>query len=259
MLRKAAILGLILLAVGAAVHSWLLTVRRNQRLAAEAYKLKYASEADRYLERYEQWLKLPPDQRDAMPLQLDQHSHTRTNAQIHRQQQERLKADIDELATGQLQASPFAEVLYGPDWHTAVQQYKIQKERREFLLTASLVCIAIGGCAVAMSLLAVAARLIIKALGRLRKRPGGARLPQDKAIDRPAEQAGIEHQQTAISIHPRARKPPHPHAAPPSTARHPTPASRTRPHLHRAPPLKIRPTASPGKPEKSPSSLPPRL
>jgi len=202
MLRKAAILGLILLAVGAAVHSWLLTVRRNQRLAAEAYKLKYASEADRYLERYEQWLKLPPDQRDAMPLQLDQHSHTRTNAQIHRQQQERLKADIDELATGQLQASPFAEVLYGPDWHTAVQQYKIQKERREFLLTASLVCIAIGGCAVAMSLLAVAARLIIKALGRLRKRPGGARLPQDKAIDRPAEQAGIEHQQTVTDDQP---------------------------------------------------------
>jgi len=171
MLKKFAILGLVLLLTGAAVFGWLLIERRKQQQQVTAYKLKYASEFDDYLRQYNQWMQLPPQQRAQLPWGLDNYGKSKTKAQLQQEQQERLKADLDKLAVGDTDVYPFADALYGQNWQEKVRKYKTQKERKEFILTVSIDSMLTGGTVFTCCLLLWTATLLVRSLSRLKESP----------------------------------------------------------------------------------------
>lgn len=168
MLKKFAIFGIVLLVIGSAVLGWTEIDRRNERRRAASRKMKYGSEPDEYLKRFDEWLKLPPQERTAMPLQVNGYGQAKTEEQIRTEQQERLDADLDRLAAGELDAHPFPDVLYGENWEDQVRKHKERQERNEFVLTGSVVCTSIGGTTFGCCLILWAARLLIAGVSRLR-------------------------------------------------------------------------------------------
>ena len=188
MLKKCAILGLVLLLVGGTVLGWVLTERRKERQRAASCKLKYGSAPDEYLRRYNEWLELSPEERLASPLKLDGFGQGKTKAELMREQQERLTADLDRLATGELDAYPFADVLYGGGWQDEVDKYRKQKEFNEFVLTGSVVCTSIGGTVLGSCVLLWMVRLLIGGASRLRRSSSDAQERKE-----PAEGADFSH------------------------------------------------------------------
>jgi len=160
MAKTLTIFGLILIVLGAGVFGWVLAERNRQRRLAESCRAKYGAEPDEYLKQYNRWLQLSPEQRAKMPLELNGLGRPRTPEELREAQAGRLQADLDRLATGELDAYPFADVLYGQHWRQKVQEYKKRKERNEFILTGSVVCGAIGTVAFLAGLLAGLVRLI---------------------------------------------------------------------------------------------------
>ena len=169
MIRKFIIPGLLLLLIGTAILDWVLTVKRKEQKQAVYYQSKHNSELSEHLRQYKQWLQLPPSKRDQFSLNLNQDGKTKTEAQLIQEQAERLKADMDKLAAGEISAYPFANILYGENWQQEVNKYKKQKEQREFIFTGSIVCISVGGAICSCCLLICTIRLLIRAFSRLKK------------------------------------------------------------------------------------------
>ena len=169
MIRKFVILGLLLLLIGTAALDWVLDEKRKEQKQAAYYKLKDNSELNEHLRQYKQWLRLPPEERAPFPPNLNNHGETKTKAQLLQEQRERLVADMDKLAADELNAYPFADILYGQDWQKEVSKYKKRKEQREFILTGSIVCTSVGGTICTCYLLICITRLVIRALSRLRQ------------------------------------------------------------------------------------------
>ena len=156
------IVGLFLLCVGGGMLWWVLSETHRERQEAEAFKIKYSSETSEYIKRYDDWLMLPPEERTELPWGLDENGKTKSQEQIQQEQQERLKADMDKLAAGEMTVYPFADDFYGDNWKAELAEYKKQKESREFLYTVSIVCSSIGGLIVGWFLLINIARFLIR-------------------------------------------------------------------------------------------------
>jgi molecular chaperone GrpE (heat shock protein) len=162
MLRKSIILGLVLFLVGTAALSWVLVEKRKEQQEAVSYKSKHTSELDVYLKQYNEWLHSAPENRAELPWGLDKYGKTKSVAQLRLEQQERLKADLDRLATGETDAYPFADILYGENWREELDKYKTRKEKRELVLTGSILCMLTGGLVFSGWLLLWTTRLVIK-------------------------------------------------------------------------------------------------
>lgn len=167
MLKKSAIFGILLLVIGGSVLAKVLNDRRNERRRAASYRIKYGSEPDEYLKRYDEWLKLPSEQREAMPLQVNGYGQAKTEEQLQAEQKERLIADLNRLAAGQLDAHPYADVLYGENWRDEVLKHVKRQELSEFVLTGSVVCTSIGAITFGLCLILWVARLLIAGVSRL--------------------------------------------------------------------------------------------
>ncbi len=162
MLKRFVVLGIVLSLAGSAAIGLVLADKRKEQRQIASYKLKYDSEPNKYLRQYDQWSQLPPRGQAYLSLDLDKHNENKTEAQLLQEQQERFKADLDKLATGQMNAHPFADILYGENWQEKLSKYKKQKESKEFILTSSIVCASIGGAILTWCLLLLLARLLIK-------------------------------------------------------------------------------------------------
>ena len=161
---KSIIIGLLLFLIGGGTLWWTVSERLMEQKEADIFRLKYASETSEYIQQYEQWLKLSPEERAELPLGLDVNGHAKTHEQLQQEQQERLKADLDKLAAGEMTVYPFADDFYGENWQAELEEYKKQKEVSEFIFTGSIMCTSIGGIIVSWFLLLNIARVIIKIL-----------------------------------------------------------------------------------------------
>jgi len=167
MLKKSAIFGVLLLVISGGVLAKILNERRNERRRAISYRIKYGSEPDEYLKQYNEWLNLPPEERAAMPLQVNGYGQAKTEDQVRAEQKERLIADLDRLAAGQLDAHPYADVLYGGNWRDEVRKHIKRLEVNEFVLTGSVVCGSIGAITFGLCLIVGVARLLMAVISRL--------------------------------------------------------------------------------------------
>ena len=170
MFKKSITLGLILLLAGGTVLWWVFAEKRKEQQEIASCKSKYTSGLNEYLEQYSEWLQLTPEKRAELPWGLKEHGQqTKTEAQLRQEQQERLKADMDKLAAGEMDAYPFADILYGENWQEEVSKYKKQKELKEFIFTCSIVCTFTGGMILSWYLLLWTARLTIRVSSHLKK------------------------------------------------------------------------------------------
>jgi molecular chaperone GrpE (heat shock protein) len=168
MLKKSAILGLVLLLAGTIVLQWILIKKKQEQQQTDSYKSKYGIETNEYLKQYNQWLQLDAEEQAVAFWGLSKSGKTKTEAQLQLQQRERLKADMDRLAAGEMQTYPFADVLYGENWQNELRKYKSQKELRESIFTSSIVCTSTGAAVFSWCLLLWTARHIISVSYRLK-------------------------------------------------------------------------------------------
>jgi molecular chaperone GrpE (heat shock protein) len=165
MLKKSLILGSVLLLVGISLYWWIRADEQPEQQNGGNYKF---IETDDYIKQYQEWLQLPPDQRTEMPLVLE--GKDKTSDQFRQEQQARLRADIDKLATGEITVNPFSDILYGENWQDKVNEYKKQNEFNEYMLTSSIVCTTMGGSIYAWWILLWTTRSAIKSSSNLRHR-----------------------------------------------------------------------------------------
>jgi len=170
MLKRFAILGLVLLFAGSAALAWVLAEKREEQQQTAQYQSKDGSELHKEMQQYDEWLRLPAEKRTALPPVLDEHGGIKTKAQLLQQQQARFKADLDKLAGGETDARALADFLYGENWQQELSKYKGRQEKKELILNSSIVCMSIGGAIFAGCLLLCTIRVVIKVssgLGRL--------------------------------------------------------------------------------------------
>jgi len=199
------VVGFLLLLIGGSALWWVLSERSRGRQEANTFKLKYSSETSEYIQQYEKWMNLPPEERAELPLGLDDKGNSKTQDQIRQEQQERLKADLDKLAAGGMTVYPFADDFYGENWQDILEEYKKQQEFSEFVFTASMMCTAIGGIIVGWFILINIARLIISILTGLkncfvgifgRKRQSPEPAPSEEQIKEPEQEKKPDKKQT---------------------------------------------------------------
>jgi molecular chaperone GrpE (heat shock protein) len=143
--KKLIILGSVLLLIGGITLGWILAEKEKQQREASQYHLKYGIDTDDYVKQYEEWLQKPPRERSELPPILEDDGKAVTREQFWLEQQERLKADLGKLATGEMAVHPLADVLYGENWQNELNEYKKQNERNEHILTGSIICTTMGG------------------------------------------------------------------------------------------------------------------
>jgi molecular chaperone GrpE (heat shock protein) len=169
MLRKSVILGVVLLLAGGAVLAWGLSDKRKERQQAGYYRRKHASEMAEYLKQYNEWLRADPRSRSELPWGLDKYGKAKSTAQLQQEQQERLLADLERLATGSKDVYPFAEILYGANWRQEVDKYKKRKETRELIVTSSILSVVAGGAVLGWWLLVGLGQGVISLLSKFKK------------------------------------------------------------------------------------------
>lgn len=190
MLKRVALVGLVLLFAGIAALEWVLVERKKEQRETAFYNQKYGSDLQECFRLYSEWMILPPEERAQSPFVLDKNIKNKTEAQALQEQKGRLKADLDKLAAGETETYPFADFLYGKSWQEELRGYKKQKERNEFILTSSIVCASIGGTIFVCCLLFVVARLIIRGVLFLWRLLVGVSAPQRKTKDKEFPGAG---------------------------------------------------------------------
>ena len=161
------IIGLFLLCIGGGMFWWVVSERHVQEQEAENYKLKYGSETSEYVKLYDEWKLLPADERTELPAGLDLNAH-KSQEQILQEQQERLKADMDKLAAGEKTSYPNPDDAYGQNWQKKIEEYKNQKEQREFLYSISIACASSGGLLIGFIVLINIARTLIKIASKIK-------------------------------------------------------------------------------------------
>ncbi len=169
MFKKYVKLGLLILVTGSAVLGWVVTENIKDKRRAVYYKSKYGSDPEEYLKQYNEWLQLPPEQRANLPWWLDKYGKSKTDDQLQKEQEERLNADLDKLATGKKEANPFADILYGEDWRIKLREYKKERQIRGYIFTGSIVCAFTGGAIITYCLVFWVYQIFMKASPNLKK------------------------------------------------------------------------------------------
>ena len=181
MRKKSIILGSVLLLIGGTALGWgLIEIQRKQDEIA-TYQSRYSAETVDLMKQYNAWLLLPEDDKPAFPVLLDKDGNTKTLSQLRLEQHERLTADLDKLASSQVDVSPFVDVLYGESWPSEIEAYKKRKGLNESVLTGSIVCTSTGGLIYVWWLLLGAARMMARGLTSLKQRLADSKaMPSDE-------------------------------------------------------------------------------
>ena len=146
------------------MFGWLLTEKEKNHREASQYHLKYGVSTDDYVKQYEEWLQTPPRERSELPPILENKGKAVTREQLWQEQQDRLKADIPKLATGEMTPHTLADVLYGDNWQEELKKYKEQNNRYEQVMTGVIACTGTGAIIYACWLLVWMARFVKKSL-----------------------------------------------------------------------------------------------
>jgi len=185
MLKKCAILGLFLLVLGGSALGWLRKeMRAEQQDGSESPSASLDSAVP--LESYERWYQLTPEEQNQLLLELDKDRENKTPADLLAEQRSRLNADLDRLASGDLDPGELADYLYGPNWEDEVALHNERKAQQEMTQTASIVCLSIGGTLFGSCTVIWILGLFARAFKSIRARR------KLKAVDEPDEEISAE-------------------------------------------------------------------
>ena len=123
------IISLLFLIAGSAMLWWRYEEKKKELQRIAKYETKQISGASEFIEQFG----------------MEGYDESKIETQLRQEQHDRLQADLDKLASGEEDVSPFADILYGEGWQEELSKYKKKKELSEFVLTGSIVCISMGG------------------------------------------------------------------------------------------------------------------
>jgi len=136
------LIGLVIVVIGSAIFHRAHNIDQAERELAESCKQKYSQNIESYIDKYDKWLGLPEEQKqDSTWLAEDKN---KTPQQLRQEQENRLKADIEELASGAVEVHPLADMIYGENWQLELEEYKERKKNLELVLTSSILLIITG-------------------------------------------------------------------------------------------------------------------
>ncbi len=211
MLKKCAILGLAVLLVGGLALGWLFKETRNEQQRMSRLRTKYTSGSEDYLNKYNRWHLLSPEEQNRLVLELNKERQGKSGEQLAEEQQARRSMDIEKLAGGQVSSGEIADLLYGSGWEQEVGKYKKLQEQKEIAHTASVVCISIGGtitCGCLITWLLYGIGRVVKGIRSRRYRPGAeeAVSPQiSELTEIPAESTDEVPEVPSAGPHAKAR------------------------------------------------------
>lgn len=191
MLRKCTILGLALLVLGGLAFARLRKQAKAESLEATTPASGYSLQSDEYLQKYDRWYRLTPEQQNQLVLELDEDRQGKSQEEIEAEQRARLRANLARLAAGELNPGDIADYLYGPNWQDKVAEYQKLKEQEQITQTAAIVCLALGGTLTGVCLLI----WIVWSLVRVAKVVRRKRIARRRTVDaEPLELTDIPHQ-----------------------------------------------------------------
>jgi molecular chaperone GrpE (heat shock protein) len=147
------IIGLVFLIAGSAMLGWINLERQKEQQRISRYESKYDSGAEEIIEKFV----------------VEGYDRSEIENQLRQDQEGRLQADLDDLASGEIEVSPYADILYGENWQEELDKYMNQKELREVVFTGSIVCISMGGTIFAWYVLQWLFRSLAKGMSGLKK------------------------------------------------------------------------------------------
>jgi molecular chaperone GrpE (heat shock protein) len=171
MLKKCAILGLIVLSLGGIALAWAhYRMQTQQPQVSRQGPPKGSLRSPEYISKYGRWYELTPDEQTRLVLELDTDRRTKAPQQLAQEQQDRLHADIGHLAAGDIIPSEIVTYLYGPNWQQDIARYKEQTEQTQSIQAGAVICVSFGAGLFAMSCLATLGRLIVRAVKHAKTR-----------------------------------------------------------------------------------------
>lgn len=113
--------------------------RHTEQRQTAAHREQYSEASTGYLERYNQWCQLTPEEQQDNPWGQGLYGGGKDTEQFREEQQTRLKADLSALAAGVKKPQALADILYGHGWQQEVDKYRKQKELRDAIAIASTI------------------------------------------------------------------------------------------------------------------------
>ncbi|MBN1806706.1 MAG: hypothetical protein JW837_15770 [Sedimentisphaerales bacterium] len=148
------IVGIVFLLAGSGMYGWISFEKDKEQKINDKYESKSDSWAAEFIDQFK------TEGYDKRKLESQQHDN--------------LKADLDELASGEKNISIDADILYGENWREEIDKYKKKKEFREFILTSSIVCISMGVIIFSWYLFVGLIKVIIRIISVVKERFSGA-------------------------------------------------------------------------------------
>jgi len=171
MAKKFIILGVVLFLGGAAGLGWLALDNHISQGEAASDKPESEPVAKQYLKQYKRYFQSTlEEQVDSAP-GIDGYVKLKTESQRRQEQQERLNADLQDLAAGERYNHRSGDLLYGENWKQKVTKYKARKELTELIFSVSSATLLAG---LALVIGCFLLRLISKISSHLKKRPADA-------------------------------------------------------------------------------------
>jgi molecular chaperone GrpE (heat shock protein) len=212
MLQKCTILGLVLLLAGGAAFWWLYSETQNERRQAQSLAPATSLGSQEYIEKYGRWYQLSPEQQNQLVLELNNEQKSKSADEVGREQQARLRSDLDKLAAGQMYPGDIADYLYGRGWESQVEEYRKHREQVETAQTISIVCLSIGGVLFGSCAIFWLLRLVVRAIQAVKNRSAEPETPTEPVaveltdIEPSDEEPPPESEVPAAEEQPRQRR-----------------------------------------------------
>lgn len=130
--------------VGLCIH-FVLNQSIDDRIAESAEKNHQDTAVTEYLQSYERWSDLSPDDKADNPWGFGEYGGSDIQKQLVRGQYDRLISDLPDLDKGVTHyPDSLADVVYGLDWHREVENYRQERLTAEVILIGAIFLLAVG-------------------------------------------------------------------------------------------------------------------
>lgn len=132
---------LVFVLIGAAGLSGVFLEKYIEQKETARYKETFSKGTKEYLDLYDQWCRMRPQQRMDNPWGQGKYGGLDIQKKLLQEQDGRLRADIVDIATKAEEPHVLADVLYGPNWRKEVEKYKKKMDYRAGITVASTIII----------------------------------------------------------------------------------------------------------------------
>jgi len=185
-----------LLALLPGLTGWciVLTQKQIQQNRTDNYHQISQQQKDEFLQKYEEWNRLSEREKMENPWGSGPYGGPEMQRKLMLHQEERLLADLPELAAETDLPEELGEMLYGPGWKLRVQKYQKQIEYQEILGIFSSILLLTGGLVLLIGIL-----LRLAALRRTKKGEADAKTKSPKTAGPTAADKNSSEQPSKVS------------------------------------------------------------